>query len=210
MARAPGSGGKTRLAAHLPASRLAALRRALLDDTLRTVAASALTTVVFYTPEEARQEMIALAPAATLVPQRGADLGSRMRHAIADLLSRDHVDAAMLVGTDLPLLTTRHLAAAADALQRGASMVLGPAADGGYYLIGVTERRDALFNGITWGSDRVLAETRARAAELGLDVQLMDSAYDVDTIDDLQRVERDLAVADASVAPALRAWFSAR
>jgi glycosyltransferase A (GT-A) superfamily protein (DUF2064 family) len=86
--------------------------------------------------------------------------------------------------------------------------VLGPADDGGYYLIGMREAHAGLFEGIAWGTASVLTDTLRAAERIGIEVRLVRSAYDVDTIDDLYRLERDLATAAPDVCPAARRWFS--
>lgn len=210
LARAPSSGGKSRLAPHVSEPRLQALRAALFVDTVYAVLqATELVPFVFFTPAEGRDEIEALTPAIAMVPQRGHDLGERMRHALARLVVDSGFSGAMVVGADVPLLSPEHLTAAATALRERDGVVLGPAEDGGYYLIGMKEPNDPLFDGIAWGSTTVLADTIARAAPRGIPIHLLRAAYDVDTIDDLRRAERDLADADPTVAPNLRAWFSA-
>jgi rSAM/selenodomain-associated transferase 1 len=210
MARAPSSGGKSRLAPHLPPARLAALREALLADTL-LVAERLPDVTIFFTPDDAEEEMSTFTiPALRRVPQGDGDLGTRMFHALQFLLNvtPGAPDAAILVGSDIPLLTADHISEASETLHASGGLVLGPADDGGYYLIGMTEARAALFDGIAWGTETVLTDTLRIAERLGVDARLARSAYDVDTIDDLRRVERDLAAAPSTLCPALRRWFS--
>jgi uncharacterized protein len=207
MARAPSSGGKSRLAPHLPPARLAALREALLADTLR-VAERLPDVTIFFTPDDAEHEISTFTvPALRRVPQGGGDLGTRMFRALQCLLNVTP-DAAILVGSDIPLLTADHITEASETLHASGGLVLGPAADGGYYLIGMTEARAALFDGIAWGTETVLTDTLRIAERLGVEARLARSAYDVDTIDDLRRVGRDLAAAPSTLSPALRRWFS--
>jgi hypothetical protein len=87
-------------------------------------------------------------------------------------------------------------------------IVLGPADDGGYYLIGMPDVYAELFEGIAWGTESVLTDTLRAADRARIDAHLARSAYDVDTIDDLLRLERDLAWLPSGVCPALRRWFS--
>jgi uncharacterized protein len=208
IARAPSSIGKTRLAPHLSPDRLRALRAALLADTIRAV--EGLPGVfIFFTPDEAEPEIASLAGSAMpRMSQCAGDLGARMLGALRYLLEDHKFDAALLVGSDIPLLTANHLREAADTLQAGGGLVLGPADDGGYYLIGMTQPHAALFHGIAWGSESVLTDTLRTAERIGVEARLVRSAYDVDTIDDLLRLERDLGWAPADVCPAVRRWFS--
>jgi rSAM/selenodomain-associated transferase 1 len=212
MARAPSAPGKTRLAAHLSPDRLHALRAALLADTLLVATATpGVDPVVFITPEGSDAEVFAAAPRPVpVVAQRGADLGERMRHALRHLIDERGYEGAMLIGTDVPLLTADHLIEATRLLRTRGGVVVGPADDGGYYLVGMTSVDDRFFTGIAWGSDSVLDETMRRADALLVDLCLVRGAYDVDTIDDLRRLERDLAVEPAEIAPHVRGWLAGK
>lgn len=211
MARSPGSAGKTRLAPHVSPSRLRALRSALLSDTLRTTAAGgavAVRPVVFVTPGDACGEVAALCEAAVdCVPQPEGDLGCRMAAALSHLLQTLKYDAAILVGSDIPLLTSDHLDEARELLAAAGGVVIGPADDGGYFLIGMTKPHPELFAGIDWGTASVLTDTLRAADRLGIEARLVRAAYDVDTIEDLQRLERDLQTAPANLAQDVRSWF---
>lgn len=206
MARAPSAAGKTRLAAHLSGPQLRALREALLADTLATACAYPhADVVVFVTPAGADTEILAAAPRPVpVVAQEGDDLGARMRHALERLIVRDGYDGAMLVGTDAPLMTTEHLDEAATLLRTRGGIVLGPADDGGYYLIGMLRVLAPLFEGIAWGTDSVLFDTMAAADRLNVDACLIRGTYDLDTADDIRRLERDLAAYPETVAPNVR------
>ena len=96
----------------------------------------------------------------------------------------------LVIGTDCPALTPAHLQEAAVALTR-ADVVLIPAADGGYVLIGARKPQPALFERMAWGTDTVIDETRARIAALGLACVELDLLWDVDTENDLARMERE-------------------
>src|SRR5205823_8426289 len=111
MARAPSSAGKTRLAPDLSESRLHALRIALLADTLRAVSSVPdIDVTIFYTPEGAASEIRAICGRPLpLVPQISGDLGSRMQAAMAHLLDAYGCEAALLVGSDVPLITAECL-----------------------------------------------------------------------------------------------------
>jgi rSAM/selenodomain-associated transferase 1 len=184
-----------------------ALRSALLADALGTFAAVPDVTI-FFAPDEAESEMAAFAgPARRLVAQGGGDLGARMLRALQPLLDVSP-DGALLVGTDIPLLTADHLREAEETLRSNGGVVLGPADDGGYYLIGMREPHAGLFEGIEWGTASVLTDTLRAAERIGVEARLVRSAYDVDTIDDLHRLERDLATAAVDVCPAVRRWFN--
>jgi uncharacterized protein len=202
LARAPSAGGKTRLTTGLPEPRARWLREALFLDTLDVARSLNIPITVFGTPIERLDELQALTGGAPTVAQADGDLGARMHAACARLFAQGarHV---VLIGSDLPTLPSSHLIAAFEALDDGADVVLGPADDGGYYLVGLSRPTPAVFAGISWGSARVLGETRALAAGLGLRVHETASWYDVDTLDDLVRVS-------CSDQPALRtrAWLA--
>ena len=207
MARAPWSGGKTRLDAMAGPTAHLELRMALFLDTLEVI-----------TSVPATDHLVACEPAemcerlrnfvewpVDVFAQRGADLGERLAHAVEDAfrLGFDHV---IVTGSDLPDLP-RHLlenALAQLELHRD-HVVLGPATDGGYYLVGLNRPATRLFDGIDWGTERVLKQTLAAAANAGLDVALLDRWADVDEAADLTRLMRQPFEHSA---PRTRAWIS--
>jgi len=132
-----------------------------------------------------------------------------MRAAFAHLLQTLNCDAAILVGSDIPLLTADHFDEARETLAATDGVVLGPADDGGYYLIGMRRVYAELFEGVAWGTSRVLTDTLRVANRAGIKARLIRPAYDVDTIEDLQRLEDDLRNASPELAPHVRAWFGA-
>jgi len=208
MVRAPSAAGKTRLAPDLSASRLASLRAALLADTLQMAAGlTGVDVMVFVTPAAAVSEVAALARSLPCAPQTDGDLGDRMRAAFEQLLRERGYASAMLIGSDIPFLSAAHVIEARDSLHASRGIVLGPADDGGYYLVGMTQVHGELFDRIEWGKATVLADTLRAADRLGVEVRLMRSAYDIDTIEDLRRLERDLAAAPPDTAPNVRRWF---
>jgi glycosyltransferase A (GT-A) superfamily protein (DUF2064 family) len=98
----------------------------------------------------------------------------------------------VLVGTDVPSLPLSHYRQAFDALAAH-DLVLGPAQDGGYYLIALTRPVAELFHDIPWSGPQVLAATRDRAAKMGLRSLLLPTWRDVDTIDDLRALIQESA-----------------
>lgn len=185
---------KSRLHAVLGAAPATLLYRCFLLDGLEAAAAlPGVAPVLAYSPPRAVRAMAAVAPPGMrLLAQPGGDLGARMVHLVARLLADGH-RAALLIGSDLPTLPPAYLAEAARALGEGAAdVVLGPAEDGGYYLIGLARPAPALFEGVAWSTGGVLAATRARARGLGLREHLLPIWYDVDTPADLGRLRREL------------------
>jgi rSAM/selenodomain-associated transferase 1 len=209
MARAPSAGGKSRLIRDLAGHDGVALRRALIQDTLASVARVDGDKAVLYTPDDGETEVREITPfPAICLPQRGATLGDRMKNGIHDLMALGF-RAVVLVGADLPTLPPAYVA---DALRRLSEqprgIVLGPSEDGGYYLIGMTEMHGELFQGISWGSREVLSRTIEAAAAIGTPVDLFPAWHDIDVPSDLRRL---LGNAGAPLEPAshTRAWLDA-
>jgi len=191
MAKAPWPGAvKTRLCPPLLAAEAAELYRCFLVDKISAVQALVgARPVVAFTPDEAQAEFAALAPDFTLVPQRGPDLGARLYATLASLLEAGH-PGAIAVDSDTPTLPREFLQQAIDCLSRpGPDVVLGPTDDGGYYLIGVRAAHRALFDGVPWSTSAVLEITLRQAAAAGLQTVCMPAWFDVDTPDDLRRLE---------------------
>ena len=115
--------------------------------------------------------------------QGPGDLGERMQRAFLDAFQRGQTHV-VLVGTDIPGLTCEMLSRAFDALRR-CPVVLGPATDGGYYLIGARETVPDLFSGIAWGTPMVLHQTIEAARSLDIHPELLDPLSDVDRPEDL-------------------------
>ena len=120
-----------------------------------------------------------------LVPQRGEGLGERLAQRLANWLATGY-DAAVLIGSDAPDLPTERVEQAFSALE-GADLVLGPAVDGGYYLVGESTHNDQLYSGIAWSTGKVLEQTLTKATKLGLSSTLL---QDWDDLDDLPALLR--------------------
>ena len=121
-------------------------------------------------------------PKTKFVIQQGEDLGQRMSTAFEKLF-KNH-QSVVLIGCDLPDLTSALIAKAFDALQNN-DLVIGPSCDGGYYLIGLNKSTPDLFEEISWSTEKVLKQTLERAERLLLKVQLLDQLRDIDTLEDL-------------------------
>ncbi len=187
FARAPQPGRvKTRLIPALGAAGAARLHAQLLRRTLATVASAGLPAELWVTPDGCHPLFREAGLPCRL--QQGADLGARMQHALSAGLAR--AARVVLIGCDCPVLDGEYLAAAFAALETH-DAVLGPAEDGGYVLIGL-RRPAAVFDGIEWGGERVLAQTRARLAAAGLAWRELDTLWDVDRPADLVRWRQKL------------------
>lgn len=187
LTRAPGHGGKSRLFGALGIAPDEALLTALLLDTIDGVAGAGVRTVVAVTPPAAVDALAAALAPLPVIGQTSGSLGERMRNTMQGLFDAGARRVA-LVGSDLPTITPNQIAQAFSALDRDpVSLVLGPAGDGGYYLIAAAQV-PPVFDRIGWGSPSVLAETRASAVRAGLAVQEIDALRDVDTPADLRQV----------------------
>ncbi|MFN8736670.1 MAG: TIGR04282 family arsenosugar biosynthesis glycosyltransferase [Betaproteobacteria bacterium] len=189
LARAPVAGAaKTRLSPLLGAAGAARLQARLLEATLaKAVALPDARVTLWVAGDAAHPSVVAAAQhhGVTVLPQQGADLGARMAHAAAHALAAPGVAAALVIGTDCPALRTAHLEQAAAALARH-PVVLVPAEDGGYVLLGLRAPQPALFEGVAWGGPQVLAATRQRIAAAGLRHVELPALPDLDTPADYQ------------------------
>ena len=118
--------------------------------------------------------------------QAGVDLGARMSGALRDGLTRHQ--SVILIGTDLPLINKSYIDRAVSSL-RDHEVVLGPAEDGGYGLVGVKAEPPDMFSDINWGTEKVLSETCNRLNRSGLGYGLLPLIWDVDRPNDLPRYE---------------------
>jgi hypothetical protein len=182
LAKAPVPGfAKTRLIPAIGAHAAAVLQERLTERTVATARAAALGEVTLWcAPDMAHRSFRDLG--AALCAQPDGDLGARMLAAFG-------ARPALVIGTDCPALTAQHLREAAAALATH-DIVLIPAEDGGYVLIGARAPHPALFAGMTWSVRSVLTETRTRIAARGLTSHELPALWDVDTEDDLARMER--------------------
>ena len=191
MAKAPVAGTvKTRLMPPLTAAQAAEVCRALLLDQfdhLRNFPGAER--YVFYTPADAEKSLGDLAGADYVyMAQSGADLGARMHQVFIDL-SRLGYRNIVLIGSDLPALPLAILEQAFRRLAHGEPrVVLGPSADGGYYLVGMNRPTPEIFANMTWSHDRVFADTTARLDALKLRYDVLPTWFDVDVAGDFQRL----------------------
>jgi rSAM/selenodomain-associated transferase 1 len=189
LAKAPVAGlAKTRLIPALGAGGAARLQATLTERTVQTALAAGLGPVTLWcTPDCADPafEDLAARYAVHLRLQVGADLGERMATAVASHTIRGPV---IVLGTDCPALTPAHLQESAAALAGGLDAALVPAEDGGYVLIGLARARPSVFDGVSWGTGRVLAETRDRLRAAGLHWFEGPLLWDVDRPADLARL----------------------
>ena len=190
MAKAPIPGlAKTRLIPAIGAHAAAVLQERLTERAVATAIAADVGPVTLWcAPDATHSTFVKLVTGKriTLKPQPQGDLGARMFAATAA-----RSGPVLVIGTDCPALTDVHLRGAADALRDGMDVILIPAADGGFVLIGTRSAQPALFTDIAWGTSTVLAQTRARIIDLRLGLAERAPLWDVDTEADLARLERE-------------------
>jgi rSAM/selenodomain-associated transferase 2/rSAM/selenodomain-associated transferase 1 len=190
--KAPRHGGvKKRLAAKLGDERTLDVYRGMAERQLRQVPASWIVEI-HYTPDDAESEMKAwLGPSYTYVPQSGNDLGERLTNAFRRAFDAGHKEV-MAIGGDCPELDTDTLWEASRRMVR-ADLVLGPAEDGGYYLIGLRRLVPELFKDIPWSTPHVLSLTMARGKISGLSRELLAPKEDIDDLPSYERYLRRVA-----------------
>jgi len=188
LAKAPVPGfAKTRLIPSIGAHAAAVLQTRLTEQTVQTAHAAGIGPVTLWcAPDVTHRSFRNLAARFPIRLERqvDGDLGARMLAAFGGM-------PTLVIGSDCPALTPQHLRAAADGL-RAADVALIPAEDGGYVLIGARAARPALFTGIIWGTATVLTETRKRISALDLKAIELDPLWDIDSENDLARMEREL------------------
>ena len=186
--RTPDPGSvKTRLLSVMDAQRAVTIQADLLQRTLETARASTTDEIELWcTPTTQHPVLLELKDrfSLTLRSQAGADLGERMSFAMEQALQvYRHV---ALVGSDCMDLAAADIDLALEQLGAGTDIVLGPAHDGGYYLVGLSRLYRQLFAGIKWGTDQVLQDTRKRVAQLGLKLCELPIRRDLDRPEDLR------------------------
>jgi len=178
---------KSRLAAAIGEEMALEVYTRFILDIAGTVDASGYPLRICYSPPDAG-DMFSSWPGQgyPAMPQQGDDLGARMENAFHRIFS-EGTDSAVLIGSDLPDLPATVIHDAFEALTRS-DAVIGPATDGGYYLIGFTRAAFAprIFQGIAWSTDRVFEETMKKFREGSLRVGVLPEWSDVDTIEDLR------------------------
>jgi rSAM/selenodomain-associated transferase 1 len=223
--KTPAAGfSKTRLSPPLRPEECAVLSACFIRDLAATIDGvareGAAVPYAVYTPLGSEQQLRTLLPAGfRLLPQCDGAFGARLLYAAADLLRAGHA-GAILVNADSPTLPASVLRAAVSALRCGEDVVvLSPAFDGGYTLIGLSRPHPRLFADIPWSTSEVHRLTVERAAEIGVPVITVPGWYDIDDGETLQMLEAELegrrpAFAEpglvAAPAPATRRFLEQR
>ncbi len=210
LAKAPAAGvTKTRLCPHLTPEEAAQFAAASLVDTLAVARSVAGCMLLLAHPPGAEEALAALLgddlpPAFAVLP---GDVGAAMYSAIGCAFDHRATQVA-LIGGDLPSLPPAHIEHAFTRLDDGADVVLGPAEDGGYYLIATTAPHPALFTGISWSTHAVYAQTITKIVAGDLALATLPAWYDIDGVADLRRCARDLAMHPGHPATATRAFLA--
>ena len=236
MTKAPQAGRvKTRLVPTLTPEEAAELNKCFLRDTATAIssvcscrpagdegnrhgpsashseAATAACAIAVYTPFGSESAYNDILPAGfSLLPQRGEKFGERLYFAAEDLFKCGFASVC-LIDSDSPTVAAENFAEAVELLGRSeAPVVLGPSDDGGYYLIGMTKPYRHLFEHIDWSTEHVLNQTMRRATEIGLEVKLLPSGFDVDDEASLRRLCNELLADEASadIAPYTREFLA--
>lgn len=197
--RAPQPGRvKTRLAAAVGDEAALRIYTRLAEHTLaevRALAAEDVAVRVHYAPADAGDEVRAWLGAGPLyLQQANGDLGKRMMDAFARAFA-DGADRVVIVGSDLPEVSASLLRRAFELLDAHPA-VIGPARDGGYYLLGLRRMVNGIFDGIEWSTPSVLRTTLERFSAAGVEPAALEELADVDTVDDLPPGWLDQATTD--------------
>src|SRR5205809_3375403 len=212
MTKAPQAGRvKTRLVPPLTPEEAAELNKCFLRDTAAVIssvcsrrpvgdahashseAATAARGIAVYTPVGAESAYTDVLPADfSLLPQRGDEFGERLYFAVEDLF-KCGFGSVCLIDSDSPTVPAENFEQAVELLGTSEDrVVLGPSDDGGYYLIGMKKPHRHLFEQIDWSTERVLNQTMQRATEIGIEVKLLPTGYDVDDGASLSRLCNEL------------------
>jgi uncharacterized protein len=205
LAKAPRPGlCKTRLEAMLGPEGCARLQTTLVARA-GAWAASVGDPFVFFTPSDAEADLAPLLPAGTrLVAQTDGSLGDRLVAAVRAVFA-EHPGPVLVIGVDTPQLGRSHADAALDDLADGIDVTLGPASDGGYYLVGLSEPRDAVFAlpDAAWGGPEVMFLTMQAAVEAGLSIGMLRAERELDEESDARALLAD-PLAPPDIAEVLR------
>src|SRR5438874_3557914 len=221
MTKAPQAGRvKTRMIPPLMPEEAAELNRCFLRDTAAAISTACsrrpvgdarktarASAIAVYTPFGAESAYNDILPTGfSLLPQRGDKFGERLYFAVEDLF-KCGFESVCLIDSDSPTVPAENFAEAVELLSTIEDrVVLGPSDDGGYYLIGVKKPYRHLFEQIDWSTERVLKQTMQRATEIGIEVKLLPTGYDVDDDASLRRLCNELLsdTTSADIAPYTR------
>jgi rSAM/selenodomain-associated transferase 1 len=202
---------KTRLAESIGAEKALAVYSAMLRDVLHAIGESRDETeveIAWAPSERANGEVLREAFGShTLVMQTGSNLGDRLSMAFSERFFFHRTQKVIAIGVDEPHIS-RELVDHAFGLLDSCEWVIGPAIDGGYYLIGCRAAvfNPMIFSDMPWGTSSVMSQTLERIRDWELTTALLPARYDIDVIEDLQRFAAEERDADGELPRLLRAW----
>ncbi|MFK8018455.1 MAG: TIGR04282 family arsenosugar biosynthesis glycosyltransferase [Pseudomonadales bacterium] len=184
---------KTRLEPALSLARIVSLHKSLVRHVLVEASLVRCARVELWVDSDAEhpffQELVQQNPEVSVCLQHGGDLGERMAHA----LSVANAQTTVLIGSDCPGLSQSHLEQAFELLESTVEVVLGPALDGGYVLVGTCRKLLPIFKDIEWGTDTVFEQTTKQLTAAGIEYQTLAPLADIDRPEDLQ-IARDFGL----------------
>ncbi len=173
---------KTRLKPYLSDNERLSLHKALLENTMKVaINLKNIKVTIFYTPEGGEDYFKRFKLPVFL--QKGKDLGERMYNAMKQMISRGN-KKVVVIGSDIPDISNKIILEAFNRLNTS-DTVIGPAEDGGYYLIGMKKPDKKIFSGIDWSTKKVLNQTLKKAKYIKLKVSLVQTLRDIDRPEDL-------------------------
>ena len=177
---------KTRLTPFIAPTEAAELYQAFITDIVSNAHKLKCEQVtIAYTPSNAETTFHSICgQSVSYFPQNGCDLGERMKNAFMHSFDKGS-KRTVIIGTDSPTLPLSYIQKAFDALKE-VPVTIGPTLDGGYYLIGLSEQNDALFDGIDWSTSKVFGQTLTRIQAINKQLYVLPPWYDVDTPDNLE------------------------
>ena len=179
---------KTRLAGDIGTEKAALICREITERVMKQTMPDAgkYERIVFYDPQEKARDFVAWLPNEKFIAQTGSDVGERMDNAIRYMLENG-AKKAVITGADIPDLTSDIIIQAFEILDHS-DVVVGPAHDGGYYLIGMKTLVPELFFNITWSTGNVFSETIRVLKHSGKSCGVLPVLSDLDTIEDLGHI----------------------
>lgn len=196
MLKAPVAGKvKTRLAQSLGKKDAAMLYRCFIHDTFSRISTlDGVDIIAAYAPRNLEHAIRKLLPQRTvLILQKGKDLGERLANIFSQLFSAGYKKIP-IIGTDSPDLPIEYIKKSFALLKGKTELVLGPAEDGGYYLIAMSRERKEIFENIPWSTDAVFEKTMEKAKKAGLKSAILPRWYDVDDMNSLMVLRDNLKI----------------
>lgn len=182
---------KTRLAEHVGENNAAHLYRLFAEEILKRTEDENFRRIIFFSPPAKKSEIMDwIGENWEIHPQAGKDLGERMCSAFQFAFEQGG-KKAVIIGTDSPLLDRATIVKAFVELETN-QCVIGPSPDGGYYLLGLTAPHMELFQGVDWSTSKVFPQTVSIVNKLGIKFALLEERFDVDTVDDLIILKKEL------------------